>query len=192
MLELIKSCFDENILATKKALTELADPIAKACDMMIESYKNSGGVYVFGNGGSAADSQHIAGELVGRFKLERKALRAQALSTDTSILTCLANDYSYEMIFARQLEANARVGDIALGLSTSGNSANVLQAFEYAKKNGIKTIAITGQGGGKCADLVDCLIAIPSKNTPRVQEVGMLAYHIICQQVEAVLASLEK
>ena len=192
MLELIKSCFEENIAATQKALTELADPISQACDMIIESYKNSGGVYVFGNGGSAADAQHIAGELVGRFKLERKALRAQALSTDTSILTCLANDYSYEMIFARQLEANARPGDIALGLSTSGNSANVVQAFEYARENGIKTIAITGQAGGKCTELADCLIAIPSNNTPRVQEVGMLVYHIICQQVEAVLASLEK
>lgn len=163
------------------------DAIEQAAELMIECYRNGGGVFLFGNGGSAADAQHIAGELNGRFLKERRPLKAQALVGDAATVTSIANDYGYEQIFAKQLEANAKRGDVALGLSTSGNSKNVIEAFNVAKIAGIKTIAITGQGGGQCAEMVDVLIAIPSDFTPHIQEAGMLVYHCICEQIEAAL-----
>lgn len=189
MHEAIERRFTEHwevMTATQERLTKRIDDAAA---LMIESYRAGGGVFLFGNGGSAADAQHVAGELVGRFLLNRPALKAQALSTDTSILTCLTNDFSFEMIFARQLEANARSGDMAVGFTTSGNSANVVAGLQYARDNGMKTIAFTGEGGGKCAALVDVLFDIPSKVTARVQEAGQLIYHILCEIVEAEMAS---
>jgi D-sedoheptulose 7-phosphate isomerase len=186
--DVIAKRFDEHAAAFDAAREHLAGPIEAAAQLIIDAYRNGGGVFLFGNGGSAADAQHIAGELVGRFLINRPALKAQALSTDTSILTCLANDFSYEEIFSRQLEANAAPGDVAFGLSTSGNSPNVVRALQYARENGMKTLAFTKAGGGKCAELADVLVDVPSEATPRVQEIGMLAYHILCEVVEKTLA----
>jgi D-sedoheptulose 7-phosphate isomerase len=188
MQNFIQQRFTEHADIISATLEHLADRIPAAAEMIIETYRKGGGLFVFGNGGSAADAQHITGELVGRYLIDRPGFKAQALSTDTSILTSLANDYTYEMIFARQLQANAAPGDVAWGLSTSGNSANVLAGLAYARENGIGTIAMTGAGGGKCAALVDVLLDIPATVTGRVQEAGMLVYHILCEHIEATLA----
>jgi len=188
MHEAIERRFTEHVEVMTATRERLAERIDAAAALMIESYRAGGGVFLFGNGGSAADAQHIAGELVGRFLINRPALKAQALSTDTSILTCLANDFSFEVIFARQLEANARPGDVAVGFSTSGNSGNVVAALEYARANGMKTIAFTGDGGGKCAALADVLFDIPSTVTAHIQEAGQVIYHILCEIVEAETA----
>ncbi len=188
MTKIIQQRFTEHAEVISATLELLSDRISQAANVIIESYSMGGGVFLFGNGGSAADAQHIAGELLGRFLLNRPALKAQALSTDTSVLTCIANDFSYEEIFSRQLEGNARPGDVAIGMSTSGNSPNVVRALKFAKENGMKTIAFTKQGGGLCADIVDVLLDIPSGQTPRVQEAGMLVYHILCELVEAEMA----
>ncbi|MBN1553520.1 MAG: SIS domain-containing protein [Phycisphaerae bacterium] len=188
MHEAIERRFTEHFEVLEAAEKQLAERIDDAAALMIKSYRAGGGVFLFGNGGSAADAQHVAGELVGRFLLNRPALKAQALSTDTSILTCLANDFSFDMIFARQLEANARAGDVAIGFTTSGNSANVVAGLEYARAHNMKTIAFTGEGGGKCVILADVLFDIPSSVTARVQEAGQLIYHILCEIVEAEMA----
>jgi len=175
----------EELKAVLEALPEACgDAIEQAAELIIESYRNGGGVFLFGNGGSAADAQHIAGELNNRYLKDRRPLKAQSLVCDLAAVTSIANDYGYEQIFARQLEANAAAGDIAWGLSTSGNSPNVVSAFEKAREMGLKTIVLTGQGGGKCSELADVLIDIPSDFTPHIQEVGMLIYHCICEQVE--------
>ncbi|MBN1942995.1 MAG: SIS domain-containing protein [Phycisphaerae bacterium] len=188
MREAIDRRFAEHAEVLRATREHLAGRIDAAAAMIVESYRAGGGVFLFGNGGSAADAQHVAGELVGRFLLNRPALKAQALSTDTSILTCLANDFSFETIFARQLEANARPGDVAVGFTTSGNSANVVAALEYARAHGLKTIAFTGAGGGKCTALADVLFDVPSTVTARVQEAGQVIYHILCEIVEAEMA----
>jgi D-sedoheptulose 7-phosphate isomerase len=144
-------------------------------------------VLIFGNGGSAADAQHIAGELVGRFFLERPAYRAVALTTDTSVLTAVGNDYGFDQVFARQVEALGRVGDVAIALSTSGNSANVVEGLKQARKQGMRTIAFTGEGGGKCRDLADVLLMAENDQSPRIQEVHVAAYHVLCELVEREL-----
>ena len=140
---------------------------------------------VCGNGGSASDSMHITGELVGRFLKERKALKAICLSSNTAVLTAWANDYSYETVFSRQVEAYGEQGGVLLGLSTSGNSINVVRAFEVARGLGMKTIALTGCGGGKLAAVTDILLDVPSKLTPEIQQVHVCLYHYICEKVEA-------
>jgi D-sedoheptulose 7-phosphate isomerase len=180
--------FDESIKILAEARPSLAPKVTQAAALIVEAYRQGRGVFIFGNGGSAADAQHIAGELVGRFLKERRALKAEALSTNTSILTALGNDYGFETIFARQLEANASKGDVAIGLTTSGNSANVVAALAKARQMGLATIAFTGQGGGKCAALADVLVDAPSKETPRIQECHVVAYHVLCELVEAALA----
>lgn len=150
-------------------------------------------VLVCGNGGSASDAMHIAGELVCRFLVERPGLKVIALGTDTAALTAWSNDYAYETAFARQVEAYGEAGGVLWGLSTSGNSKNVLAAFEKAKALGMSTIAMTGHGGGKLASLADVLLDVPSRSTPRIQEAHICFYHCICQHVEercaAALAS---
>ena len=173
----------------RQAGQRLSARIEEAVELIIASYKSGGGLYAFGNGGSAADAQHIASELVGRFLRERKALRAQALTTDSSILTSVANDYDFETIFSRQLEAFGRPGDIALAISTSGNSPNVLDALRTARRIGMKTIALTGPGGGQCAQLADILLDVGDAGapTPRVQEAHMVIYHVLCELVEAAV-----
>jgi len=149
-------------------------------------------VVVFGNGGSAADAQHIAAEIVGRFTLERKSYPAIALTTDTSALTAIANDYAYDKVFSRQCEGLVNSGDIVIGISTSGNSENVKRGLEISKHNGAFTIGLLGNDGGKIKDIVDIDISIESKSTPRIQEGHRVIYHIICQMVEEELYQKEK
>ncbi|MBQ4421245.1 MAG: D-sedoheptulose 7-phosphate isomerase [Bacteroidales bacterium] len=167
--------------------TEFLGKIQQAITLIVEAYKNGKKVLFCGNGGSAADAQHLAAELSGRFYYDRKPLYAEALHVNTSYLTAVANDYSYEDIFARILEAEGGEGDILVGISTSGNSANVLKAFEVAKRKGMHTIAFTGMGGGKMAEKSDILLAVPSKDTPRIQESHIMIGHIICEMVEKTL-----
>lgn len=144
-------------------------------------------VLVCGNGGSAADAQHIAGELVGRYERERIAVPVLALAGDAATMTALANDYGYDRVFARQVEAHGQAGGVLIGLTTSGRSPNVLRAFEAARARGITTIALTGEGGGEIAPLCDILLAVPSRITARVQEMHICIYHYICGAVEARL-----
>ncbi|MHB8916530.1 MAG: D-sedoheptulose-7-phosphate isomerase [Desulfocucumaceae bacterium] len=160
------------------------DDIEKIVDTLTECFKGGGKVLVFGNGGSAADSQHICGELVGKFNMARPPLSAIALTTDTSVITAWGNDCDFETVFLRQLEAHGRPGDVAWGISTSGNSPNVLRALDLARKMGIKTIGLLGNGGGKCLALCDCAVAVEEKRTSRIQEAHVIAYHIICALVE--------
>lgn len=159
-----------------------------AC-LVIDALSQGLPVLVCGNGGSACDALHITGELVGRFMMERKALNVIALSDNVSILTALANDYSYDYVFARQVEAYAKPGAVLIGLSTSGNSANVVQAFEAAHKFDMKTIAFTGIGGGKLASISDILLAAPSSSTPLIQQVHICLYHYLCHAIEQEMFS---
>ena len=190
MQEIIRARFEESLAVVSRTGEKLIARIEEAAALIIASYKTGGGLYAFGNGGSAADAQHIAGELVGRFLIERKALRAGALTTDSSILTSVANDYDFETIFSRQLEACGRAGDVALAISTSGDSPNVLDALRTARRIGMKTIALTGPGGGRCAELADILLDAGDAGapTPRVQEAHMVIYHVLCELVEAAMA----
>ena len=191
MIETILSRFDESISVLAAAREALAGSLAEAAGIVIDACRSGHGVFVFGNGGSAADAQHIAGELVGRYLLERRGIKAVALSTDTSIVTAVANDYGFERIFARQIEALAVAGDVAVAISTSGNSANVVAALEQARQIGMKTVSLTGPGGGRCAALSDVLLAVPAggQPTPRIQETHMVLYHTLCELVEAAVAA---
>lgn len=163
----------------------LADTIADAARKIIDAYQAGGKVLLIGNGGSAADAQHIAAELVGRFERERAGLPAIALSADTSLLTALANDYGYESVFSRQIEALASDKDILIAITTSGNSPNILKAVATARSKGVTAIGLTGSGGGKLKDLADLTIIVPSSNTARIQEAHTTIGHIICHLVES-------
>lgn len=162
----------------------LVASIAEVVDRCIRTLQSGGKILLAGNGGSAADSQHIAAEFVGRFKLEREALPAIALTTDTSLLTAVGNDYGFEMIFARQVSGLARAGDLFIGISTSGNSPNVLRALEVCRELGVSTVGLTGAGGGKMAALADVLLPVPSIETPRIQESHIMIGHLICDLVD--------
>lgn len=163
--------------------------VEEAASTIIKSLKSGGKVLIFGNGGSAADSQHIAAEFVNRYSKERKALSALALTTDSSILTSIPNDGSFEDVFSRQIEALGNKGDVAWGITTSGKSANILKAFQTAKALGLKTIAFTGQEKGRVEKTVDCSVSVPSKSTPRIQELHITLAHIICEIVEESFAA---
>ena len=191
MIETILLRFDESMSVLSAARDVLASPLAEAAEIVIDAVRSGRGVFIFGNGGSAADAQHIAGELVGRYLAERRGIRAVALSTDTSIITAVANDYGFERIFARQLEALAAEGDVAVAISTSGDSANVVAGLEEARRIGMKTISFTGPGGGKCAELSDVLLAVPSGDhpTPRIQEAHQVLYHTLCELVESAVVA---
>lgn len=190
MQELIKNMLRESA-KLKIELSKNTGIIEEIAKIVIGVYRQGKKVLVFGNGGSAADAQHIAAELVGRFNLEREGLAALALSTNTSILTALGNDYGFERIFARQVEALGEEGDCAIGISTSGNSPNVLEAIRIAKAKGLRTIGFTGAGGGKLAGEVEVYLAVPSNDTPRIQEVHITCGHIICQLVEGEICGYE-
>jgi D-sedoheptulose 7-phosphate isomerase len=164
-----------------EALLELIHEVALACIRTLES---GGKLILFGNGGSAADAQHLAAELIGRYLRERRALPAIALTTNTSCLTAIGNDYSYEEVFSRQIEAIGCKGDLALGISTSGNSQNVIRALLVAKKKGLVTVGLTGSSGGKLRDETDYCLCIPSEHTPRIQEVHIAVGHILCEIIE--------
>ena len=173
----------EKILADS-SLMSLINEVAKKA---VETYKNGHKTLIAGNGGSAADAQHIAGEFVSKFYFDRPGLASQALTTDTSILTAVANDYGYERLFARQIQANGDRGDLFIAISTSGNSANILEALKECQDKGILTVGLTGESGGKMVDLCDYCIRIPSSSTPRIQESHILIGHIICSVVEEAL-----
>ena len=185
--ETVKERFAQAAELLATAADALADQTAQAAELIIASLRADGAVFVFGNGGSAADAQHMAAELVGRFLVDRPAFRAEALTTDTSALTSIANDYGYEQVFARQLSGKARPGDVAVAISTSGNSPNVVAALQVARETGCKTIALTGAGGGQCGALADVVLAAPAGETPRIQEVHAVIYHTICELVEAAM-----
>lgn len=177
----------EDSIATKQNILrspELVAQIANISELMIRALGNGNKVFLFGNGGSAADAQHIAAEFVGRFAFNRSALPALALTVNTSCLTAIGNDYGFEQVFSRQLEALGRSGDIAIGISTSGNSPNVLQAMTVAKRIGIHTVGLAGATGGKLAQCVDYCVCAPSDATPRIQECHILVGHIISELVE--------
>jgi D-sedoheptulose 7-phosphate isomerase len=165
------------------------DTIVAIAEAIVQSLRAGGTLYLCGNGGSAADAQHIAGEFVGRFRAERKALPAVALSTDTSVLTCIANDYDYGHVFARQVEALVRPGDILWAFSTSGTSPNVLQAAAAARQKGARVIAFTGRPTSKLESVADLCLCAEAALTARSQEIHQLAYHIICDLVEQSLKS---
>ncbi|QQG45430.1 MAG: D-sedoheptulose 7-phosphate isomerase [Candidatus Sungiibacteriota bacterium] len=185
--EVIRQLQESAEVKVKSAET-LADLVVQAAEMIADTYQGGGKVLIMGNGGSAADAQHIAGELVGRFRKERRALPAIALTTDTSILTALGNDYGYDLIFARQVEALANhPKDLLLAISTSGNSPNVMRAVEEGKKRNLRVIGFLGRGGGKLKDLVDCALVVPSDDTQRIQETHITLGHIICDLVERAL-----
>lgn len=183
-----RSRIRETLETHKKMVAELErsaiDVIVAASEAIVEAFRSGGTLYICGNGGSAADAQHIAGEMVGRFQTERRALPAVALSTDTSVLTCIANDYAYDDVFARQAEAHLKPGDILWGLSTSGASPNVVKAAEVAKRKGARVIAFTGKKSSKLQALADICLCADAQVTARSQEVHQLAYHIICDLVE--------
>lgn len=169
------------LTAAGKEIILAIDEISKT---VIKTYKSGGKIFIAGNGGSAADAQHIAAELVSRFYKERKALAAESLTVNTSNITAIANDYDFSEIFSRQLEANGRKGDIFWGISTSGNSKNIISAVIKAKELGMRIIGFTGKDGGEMANMCDFIIKIPSKDTPRIQENHILIAHIICEIVE--------
>lgn len=175
----------ESIDVVERLLDDvLVREIVEVADAVVRSYREGGKVLLFGNGGSAADAQHLAAELVGRFQRERAPLPALALTTNTSALTALANDYDYGMIFARQVEAFGRPGDVAVGLSTSGSSGNVVEGLRAAKSAGLVGVALTGERGGPVAEAADHALRAPSDATPRVQEAHALIGHIVCELVE--------
>ena len=170
----------ENILES----SELLSTIEKVVEVITSSLENNGRIYFCGNGGSAADAQHLAAEFSGRFYTDRKALPAEALHCNTSYMTAVANDYSYDVVYARLIEGIGNKGDVLVGLSTSGNSANIVRAFDVAKEKGITTIGFTGLSGGAMRSTSDFLLNVPSTDTPRIQESHIMIGHIICQLVE--------
>lgn len=171
-------------LALVQALEQLRDPIETFAAQVSAALESGGRVFWLGNGGSAADSQHLAAELVGRFERERPGLAAIALTSDTAVLTSVANDYGFESVFARQVEALCRRGDVLIGMSTSGNSANVLRAMECAERLGVYRIGLTGQSGGRLRHCCELWLGVPSDSTARIQEAHMLIGHILCDLVE--------
>ena len=191
MTQEIQKIIHENIKSKLEFLNQ-AENIEKAANKIVEAIKNGNKILIFGNGGSAADSQHIAGELIGKFKLDRMAIPAIALTTDSSILTALSNDFGFSSIFERQVEALAKKGDILLGISTSGNSENVIKAFEKGKLIGTINISLTGKDGGKIKEISDININSFSTDTPRIQECHILAYHILCELVEKQISTINK
>lgn len=180
----IKNLLKESIKVKDELIKNRIDIIEEIAKRIIDALKKGKKVIIFGNGGSAADSQHMAAELVGRFNKDRCALPAIALSTNTSIISSVANDYDYSLVFSKQIEALGQVGDIALGLSTSGNSPNVIKAIKIAKEKGLTTIGLTGEDGGSLAKICHISLNVPSKSTPRIQEAHITCIHIFCDLVE--------
>jgi D-sedoheptulose 7-phosphate isomerase len=189
MINVITNSIKESIRIKEEVLSnmELIGMIHMVANKMIECYRNGGKVLFCGNGGSAADAQHLAAELSGRFYYDRPPLIAEALHVNTSFLTAVANDYSYDEVFARMVRAVGNEGDILVGISTSGNSPNIIRAIEEARLKSMFSVALTGQGGGKLAKFADIFIQVPSADTPRIQEVHILIGHIICQLIESEL-----
>ena len=187
MRDRIKDIFLESIRVKEQLLHNNIGEIIEIAEIVIDSLKKNGKLILFGNGGSASDSQHIAAELIGRFKKDRNALAAIALTTNTAIITSLANDYGYDIIFAKQIEALGQKNDVVLAISTSGKAKNVIAGVKQAKKMGLKTIALTGGDGGEIAKLADVTLLVPSNITARIQEAHITIGHIICELIEQTL-----
>jgi len=191
MSELIKNTLQASCDVKQKVINDdsLLATISSVIDVCVRALKDGNKILLAGNGGSASDSQHIAAELVGRFEKDRKGLPAIALTTNSSQLTAIANDYGYDNVFQRQVQALARSGDVFFGLSTSGNSKNVVSAVEQCKEMGVITVSMTGESGGKLKTISDYCINVPSDNTARIQEVHITIGHIICKAIEDALSS---
>jgi len=187
VIERIKHRLREAADLYSQMAEQLAEPTAQAAEVLIAALREGHTIYVCGDGGSAAQAQHVAGELVGRFMADRPALRCVALTTDTSVLTAVANDYSFEQVFERQVEALVREGDVLLLLSTSGSSANVLKAATRARKKGAKTIGLVGQSGGRLKELCDLSLSVPAETGPLIQEGHLVLLHILCGLIEQAL-----
>lgn len=187
-MTLRSALLETSTLLTTAAEGDLSDATERAITIIATALRANKPLLICGNGGSMADAQHIAGELASRFLKERRGLKAIALGTNAAMSTAWSNDYDYTGAFAREVDAYGEAGGVLLGLSTSGNSANVIRAAEQARAKGMTVIAMTGQGGGKLATLADILLAAPSTQTPRIQEVHIVLYHYICEQVEAACA----
>ncbi|MFN8246104.1 MAG: D-sedoheptulose 7-phosphate isomerase [Ferruginibacter sp.] len=186
MKEQISKIIQASVSVKEQILKDetMLDTVARCSEAITQAFKNGNKVLFCGNGGSAADAQHLAAEFSGRFYTDRKALPAEALHVNTSYITAVANDYSYDVVYSRMIDGIGRPGDVVVGLSTSGNSGNILKAFESARKIGMITVGFTGATGGKMKDLSDYLLNVPSTDTPRIQESHILLGHIICQLVE--------
>jgi len=187
MLETINKHLNEHVAAIRDLSDEHVGVLVDITNAMVNTYKNDGKVVFFGNGGSAQDAEHLAAELVGRFTMDRRSLPAMSLNINTSILTAVSNDFNYNQVFERQIEALVNSGDVVIGLSTSGDSENIIRGILKARDKGAKTIGFTGRGGGKLKGIVHILFEVPSDNTPRIQEVHITVGHIICQLVEEAL-----
>ena len=181
---IIKNEFNEHIKASKKTIESTGKLIEIAANICIDGLKNGNKILIFGNGGSAADAQHIAAEIVGKYKVERKGLPAIALTTDTSVITAISNDYGYLHVFDRQVEALANKGDVVIGISTGGTSANVTSGLKIAKELDCRTIGFSGKGGGELNSLCDVNLVVPVEDTPRIQEMHILIGHTICHLID--------
>ena len=187
MIEHIQNAFRDSVSVKEAFVARYADEVATVAKRLVAAFKKGQKVLLFGNGGSATDASHIAGELVNRFNRDREGLPAIALGCDPSVVTSISNDYDFQEVFSRQVRAFGRKGDVAIGLSTSGNSPNVLRAVEAAKTLGMLTIGFTGKDGGKLATLVDHAFIVPSNSTPRIQETHITLSHVLCELVEDML-----
>ncbi|HYX81319.1 MAG TPA: SIS domain-containing protein [Gemmatimonadales bacterium] len=187
-VDTLRSTFAETIALHRRVMEADHGPVLEAAAAIVRAMGSGCTVFAFGNGGSAADAQHVASELVGRFERERRGLAAIALTTDASVLTSVSNDYGFERVFARQIEALGRVGDVAMGITTSGASPNVVAAFEAARGRRLQTIALTGRDGGAAGRAADIHINVPADSTARVQEVHRTLLHVICDLVEKAFA----
>jgi D-sedoheptulose 7-phosphate isomerase len=188
--DILRKNIQSSIEVHSRLLEACLPALSAAAEALVAAYRSGHKAIFFGNGGSAADAQHLAAEFVGRYLLERPPLPALALHANTSSVTAIANDYGYDQVFARQLQALAVPGDVAVGISTSGNSRSVLEALAVARKMGVATIGLTGASGGRMRDTVDVLIAAPSSETPRIQECHILVGHALCDAVEQALAAV--
>jgi len=188
MKDTIKNEFLSHLDTTKKVIETMENKLLEASILVIETLRSGNKVLLCGNGGSAADAQHIAAELTGRYKTERRGLPGLALTTDTSALTAIGNDYGYDRIFDRQVESLANKGDLIVGISTSGNSANVVNALKLGRELGCKTLGFSGRDGGVMNGMCDINLIVPSNNTPRIQEMHILFGHTICQIIDSELS----
>ncbi len=183
----VRAAFEDSVAAKRATLEAYAGAIAAAAERVIECFRADHRLLAFGNGGSASDAQHLCAELAGRYERERPGLPAIALTSNTSDLTAIGNDYGYDRVFARLVEAHGRAGDVAVAISTSGNSPNVLEAVSVARQRGLATIGLTGRGGGKLAGCVDVPIVVASDRTPRIQETHIAIIHVLCELVDEAL-----
>jgi D-sedoheptulose 7-phosphate isomerase len=194
LISRISENFSESAHLKLQSMDVLAAPIASAAESMVQCLKHDGKILACGNGGSAADSQHFSSELLNRFEMERPGLAAIALTTDTSTLTSIANDFDYEQIFSRQVRALGNARDLLLAISTSGNSRNVMAAIEAAHESGMRVVALTGRNGGRMAELLgpeDIHICVPATSTARIQEVHLLTLHCLCDAIDCLLMGVE-